>query len=116
MSVQAHSSMPSMRDHVRRVCKISATATSNRAIVSRVITVQHSSVYLQLLLQGTLLLQHSSHLFLADHGSGLACLALQLTLFLHKSILIAQECRLVVLSGQDCNHQERHAVTTGAAS
>ena len=109
------SGMPSMQDHVRRVCKILATAACNCEQADLGLT-QYKSVYLQLLLPGTLLFHHSSRLFLADHGSGLACLAFHFILFLHKCILIAQQYFLVVLSGQDCNHQERHAVTNGTAS
>ncbi len=41
---------------------------------------EYKPAYLQLLLQSTLLLHHSSRLFLADHGSCLACFALQLIL------------------------------------
>ena len=57
---------------------------------------EYKPAYLQLFLQIILLLHHNSRLFLADHGSGLTRLPLQLILFLHKCILYAQQCFLVV--------------------
>jgi hypothetical protein len=110
-SVQANSSM-SKQLHATN---ISATATGG-CEQADLGPAEYKPVYLQLLLQGTLLLHHSSHLFLAVHGSCLTCLALHLILFLHNVMQIAQQCVPVVLSGQGCNYQERHAVTIGTAS
>ena len=56
------------------------SATLQLAAVNKV---SAATLYLELLLQGALVLHHSSHLFLADHVSCLTCLALHPILLLN---------------------------------
>ncbi len=63
--------------HLHATLLEAVSATLQQAAVNKV---SDDTVYLELLLQGTLLLHHSSHLLLADHGSRLTRLALHLIL------------------------------------
>ncbi len=69
--------------HLHATLLEAVSAALQQAAVNKV---SADTVYLELLLQGTVLLHHSSHLLLAIHDSCLTCLALHLILLLHRPL------------------------------